>query len=483
MMTESVPKTTIPRMPQASSEDVIAVSAYENWQDSEWRGALNACYDGVGYDITLVRKHKAVEDENFLQKALGKNPDLYISHHLAHTLSAWAFRPDDKERLFLSYDGVGLNAINKLDCFLAGYIGESGFRLIDNPVPIPSSMPLGGLLGYNSAGKAMGLAGHMPKQNLSMDQVPRLMQAYLNNNWQPCYPHFHKPTDAEYQIVANFYRFVTGHIWQGVKENIEKFGNGNGVVISGGSTLALEINSKISDLAGSVVFAPPTDDSGQALGAAIFAYYHTTKKWPKIHTPSLNSLQDPLPAAGPQDLDDIAALIASNAVVGLVRGKSEAGPRALGFRSMLAVPHADNLKRVSQKIKKREFYRPLAPIVTARQFSELFEGPMGEYMQYRCFCKPLAKKLTPAVVHTDNSVRPQVVYPERDPWMHDLLVKVGKLTGVECLINTSLNAKNKPICNTYEDARRELRGTEVEIVSLPHEAWEMPITKNKLMFV
>lgn len=469
-----------PQMPQASSEDIIAVTAFENWLDPDWRNAMNSSYNSLGYDKRLVREHKSMQEENFLQKYLGKNPDLYISHHLAHTLSSWAFRPNDKERLFLSYDGVGPNALNELNCCLVGYINNNGFEIIEDAIPIPSTMALSGLLGYNSAGKAMGLAGYMPKQELTMEQIPRILNSYLNDRWNPCYPYFQKPNDKEYQIIANFYRFITNEMWVAIKKNIEKFGNGKGVVISGGSTLSLEVNSKIHEITGDVVFGPPTDDSGQALGAAMFAYYHHNKKWAKINTPSLNSLQDPLPEIGPQDARDIAKLISSNKVVGLLRQKSEAGPRALGFRSILALPLEENLKRVSQKIKKREFYRPLAPVVTERQFKDLFDGPMGEYMQYRCHCTNKAKENTPAIVHKDNTARPQVVFENKDPWLHSLLVEIGKITGYECLINTSLNAKDKPICNTYEDAKKELRSNDIELISIPFPSWEI---KKKLKFI
>ena len=471
---------SFPNIPQASSDDVIAITSMENWFDPKWRDAMNVSPETIGYDKRIAIKYKPLQEENFIQKWLGKNPDFYVGHHIAHTLSAWAFRKDDKERLFLSYDGVGLDATNKLDCCLVGYIGNNTLRIIDDKTQIPSTISMGGILGYNSAGKAMGLAGHMPKQDFTLEQLPAILNAHLNDKWYPCFPYFDKPKESDYQIIANFYRYTTNNIWLAVKANIEKFGNGNGVVISGGSTLALEVNSKIHEMTNDVVFGPPTDDSGQALGAAMLAYYHHNKKWPVIKTASLNCLQDPLPAIGPQDPIEIAKLIASNKVVGLLRENSEAGPRALGFRSILALPLADNLKRVSQRIKKREFYRPLAPVVTERQFDELFKGPIGEYMQYRCDCTDIAKKSTPAIVHKDNTSRPQVVFKEKDPWLHSLLEEIGKLTGYECLINTSLNSKDKPICNTYEDAKKELRHADIELVSIACPAWEI---KKKLRFV
>lgn len=102
-------------------------------------------------------------------------------------------------------------------------------------------------------------------------------------------------------------------------------------------------------------------------------------------------------------------------------------------------------------------------------------------MQYRVFCTDEARELIPAVVHRDNTARPQVVYRDRDPWLHDLLTEYGRLTGVECLVNTSLNVKGRPIVNTYEDAVNEFRNRDIRLVSLPHEAWSLPDPKAKYL--
>jgi carbamoyltransferase len=261
--------------------------------------------------------------------------------------------------------------------------------------------------------------------------------------------------------------------WESIEKNINEFiGNKNtGIVIGGGTCLALELNTKINSKVKDVVFGPPINDSGLALGAAAFGYFMDTGKWPNpIKSPSMMHLQEPLPEVGPQDPKEIAAVIAKDRVVGLLRGKAECGPRALGFRSILAnACKYENLKRVSEDLKGREYFRPLAPIVTAESFDRYFVGPKGEYMQYKCECTEEAQKELPAIVHKDNSARPQVVYKENDPWLHSLLVEYGKLTGHECMINTSLNGKGKPICNTYQDAIDDFEGKDIKIVSITYK--------------
>ena len=471
-------------MPMPEKGDLIVTCAGpDNYFDARWRASDNISQEDSGYDMSLVRHYKPQGSKNIFEKYVARDPDIEIHHHLAHAFAAWCFRKDDRDKLFLCYDGCGKDALQRLTSYLVGRIGMGGFSKIEDATPIPSSIPIVGLLGKDSAGKAMGMAGYMPKRDWSADRTMELIQYSLNERFEASYPYVGASgqegvTEDMMQFVADYYRFYTGEIWKAVKDNIERFHNGNGVVIGGGTTLALEINSKIHAMTGDVTFAPPTDDSGLALGCAAFALWHSCRRWPRIATPSLNELQDPLPAVGPQTTLEIARLIADDHVVGLLRGKGEAGPRALGFRSLLALPKAENLKRVSQDIKGREFYRPLAPMVTAEHFDQCFVGPKGEYMQYLVECTEKAQKLLPAVVHRDNTARPQVVYKDKDPWLHELLTHVGEMTGSECVINTSLNRRRKPICNTYLDAERDMQGKGVTLVSLPHDRWSMKERKQ-----
>ena len=466
-------------LPMPEPDDVIVTCAGpENVFDSRWRAAENICFDYSGYDMELVRMYKSQGSKNVFEKYLGRDPDWELHHHLAHALTAWCYRKNELEKLFLCYDGAGKDAFHHMKCYLVGKIGPNGFSQIPDATPIPSSVPVVGLLGPDSAGKSMGMAGYMPKRNWTADHTMQLIKYSLNDRYEANFPYVGTSgqeglTEDKMQFVADFYRYYTNHIWNAVEDNIKKFDLGNGVVIGGGTTLGLEINTKIHQLTGDVTFAPPTDDSGLAIGCAAFGFFHHHKKWIKLDTPSLNELQEDLPALGPQTPEEIAKLIAEDHVVGLLRGKAEAGPRALGFRSLLASARLENLKRVSQDIKGREFYRPLAPIVTAESFDRFFVGPKGEYMQFLAECTEEAQKLLPAVVHKDNTARPQVIFKEKDPWLHRLLTAYGELSGVECMINTSLNKRKRAICNTLHDAQRDMQGKDVTLVSLPHERWKL----------
>jgi predicted NodU family carbamoyl transferase len=424
-------------------------------------------YPTPKYDPSLIRylksPHHLFPDSKF---------NLVVDHHLAHAVSSWLYRPDDKERLFLAYDGCGygIDPTQPNKASLVGVINKKGFYKIEDALPVPSSVPICTLLGHNSAGKAMGLAGylpHIPPIEWDAKNVMKLLNvSYDWNSIVPCYIEFKNPNSNDMEFIAGFYKFLIEQIWVNIKENIEKFGSNRGVVVGGGTALALELNTRIYNMTQDLVFGPPINDSGLALGAAALAYFHVYKKWPKINSAAINALQTPLPQIGAQEPQEIAKLIARGKIVALMRGKSEAGPRALGFRSIFASAKAENLKIVSEGIKGREFYRPLAPVVTSEAFDQYFIGPKGEYMQYRCICTDMAKQYLPAIVHRDFSSRPQVVYKEKDPWLHELLVEYGKLTGHECFINTSLNRAGKPICNSYEDAQEDMQGKDVTFVVL-----------------
>jgi predicted NodU family carbamoyl transferase len=469
-----------PNLPHLSEEDLVSVVAIEN-DAHKWPAAVNISKDNLGYDPCLARAYQSLKTDNIFKEELGRDPDLWLNHHLAHVFTAWCFRETDDPRMFMSYDAAGFDAESNLQCHLVGEMSSDGFSRHKDATPIPTSVYLSGLLGYHSAGKAMGLAGYMPKQEWTDDMTMKMLKRSITDLYEPVYPTVQRDeqTEDNMQFVANFYRWYTNQIWLALKDNIERFANGRGVIIGGGTSLALELNSKIHEMTGDVLFAPPTDDSGLALGAAAFAYYHRTGRWPQVSSASLNELQDPLPAVGPQEPEDVAKMIADDTVVGLLRGKSEAGPRALGFRSILASAKADNLKRVSEDIKGREHYRPLAPVVTSEQFDRFFTGPRGEYMQYMTHCTEEAQELLPAIVHKDNTARPQVVYKEKDPWLHRLLVAYGEITGVECMINTSLNKRKKPICNTYENARSDMRGKDIELVSIATDAWISELSPSR----
>ena len=374
---------------------------------------------------------------------------LCIDHHIAHACAAWCFRTDDSERTFLSYDGGGLDEHRVYHHSTKGIISADKLEVtaVDT---IPSSNPLGRPFGIFNVGKLMGLAGSRPNAKIFSDPDNLLELIGQGKRF----------TDHQLDLCAGYYRYHIEKIWEAVEQELVA---SQGVVIAGGATLALEINSRIHrKTLGDVVFGPSTDDSGIALGNAAYAYFKTTGQWPKrLLSASINrSMRTHTPSSS---LKQIAKLLSEGTICGIVRNDSEAGPRALGYRSLLASAETTEMKTlVSERIKGRESYRPLAPIVTDKEFDRLFVGPRGKFMQYSVNCTDECKEIVPAIVHTDNTSRPQVV-DASDPWLYDLLIEYGKLTGTECLINTSLNTDGRPIANDLVDAQYDFRQYPVQI--------------------
>lgn len=74
----------------------------------------------------------------------------------------------------------------------------------------------------------------------------------------------------------------------------------------------------------------------------------------------LDAYHLPYTEYGPDIPDALARHPADGAVAGWFQGRMEAGPRALGNRSILADPRSVDVRdRINQTIKHREPWRPL----------------------------------------------------------------------------------------------------------------------------
>jgi carbamoyltransferase len=148
----------------------------------------------------------------------------------------------------------------------------------------------------------------------------------------------------------------------------------------------------------------------------------------------------------------LAGLLADGMITGLFRGRVEAGPRALGNRSILASPLDPGVVgRLNATVKFREPFRPFAPVVPADRAGEFFTlGQQAPFMSIASGVTSLARQRIPAIVHVNGTARVQTVTPAQNPFLHEVLEAFGRLTGVPVLINTSLNVKGKPICGTPE---------------------------------
>ncbi len=212
---------------------------------------------------------------------------------------------------------------------------------------------------------------------------------------------------------------------------------------------------------------PAPGDSGTAIGAALDVYLSGTGAIPGEVTgrcylgPSY--LDVPLPprpdeglaASRPeQPARFVARQLAEGSIVGLFQGGVEAGPRALGNRSILASPLSRGVvDRLNTVVKFREEFRPFAPVVLAEVASQYFTlGQPAPFMSFASGVTDLARSKIGAVVHANDTARVQTVTSEQNPFLAAVLTAFAGLTGVPVLINTSLNVKGKPICGTPDMA-------------------------------
>lgn len=214
------------------------------------------------------------------------------------------------------------------------------------------------------------------------------------------------------------------------------------LVLGGGCALNCVANSiahKYYD--GNVWIIPNPGDAGNSLGA-ILAERKDFIEWTGPY------LGHNIEGAYP--VDSVINELHLNGIVGLANGRAEYGPRALGNRSLIADPRGDDVKDKVNKVKRRQEFRPFAPMILETYAEDYFDGPVGPYMQFVSTCK--RPDLFPAIVHLDNTSRVQTVNQQQHPGLHRLLTKWFKATGCPMLLNTSLNIKGKPMVDTAEDA-------------------------------
>jgi hypothetical protein len=153
-------------------------------------------------------------------------------------------------------------------------------------------------------------------------------------------------------------------------------------------------------------------------------------------------------------IDQAAELLAQGKVLGWFQEGSEFGPRALGNRSILALPTEATLKDfINSKIKFREDFRPFAPSVLAEDATQYFDlAADSPYMILVASAKAEWRDRIPAVVHVNGTARVQTVHKSITPRYHRLLEEVKRRTDLSVLLNTSLNRRGTPIVETPEEA-------------------------------
>ena len=326
--------------------------------------------------------------------------------------------------------------------------------------------------GYNpidGAGKIMGLA------------------QYKNHKEKLQYPHNTQEWKERVNDAYDLQQETQSHILNLIKKYTEETVIKN-VVISGGYGLNCVANyhylKNLKDI--NLYIDPVCFDAGISIGTV---YYHSLEPIQPLQNVYIGHQEETYDLKNLQiqkvSYEDIVNLIVQKNIVALFQGKSEAGQRSLGNRSLLFDPRVMNGKDIVNQIKKRENFRPFAGSILQEETNNWFnmlslkESP---YMQYAMDAYENAIEQAPAIIHADNTCRIQTVTEEQNPHFYNLISCFFEKTGVPILLNTSFNLGGEPLVETFNHAVHTLKNSMIEYLYLPEIETLVTIKNKKLMY-
>lgn len=491
---------------EMSEVDTIAF----NW--NPYKSFLNELIKFILVPITFYKVYKYIKPpKNFrsinASFKLRKTIDRYfpnqfkgkidwVDHHLAHAASCYYLSPFCLQNA----DMIVADAYGD-DCSVSVFSAKDHkFQLLWK-VPIYHSLGILYLnfthfLGFSDyeEGKTMALASF--GKNTYKDLFQRIIKfkpngryiisnpkkylalwSYMNNNLED---ELGKKRERDepleqrhFDIAFSMQKRIKEAVLHMVRYVATISGNKN-LALSGGIFLNCDINREITLYSEyDRIFVPPfASDTGGAIGAGLYAAFQSFEKIPenkKIFSPYLGpeykneeilttikkypvtykKLEHPWEKA--------AEYLKDNKIIGWFQGRMEAGPRALGNRSILANPFSREIRdRLNLKVKGREYFRPFGPISTVSAALKYFDlrSPIPEltyYMLLTVDVRPEYRNKLPGITHVDGTARIQVVKEDFNEDIYRLLVEFEKLTDYAVLINTSFN-RHEPIVCSPDDA-------------------------------
>lgn len=339
-------------------------------------------------------------------------------------------------------------------------------------------------LNENAAGKLMGLAAY--GTNKLVPQFKERFLVPLQGTWigaytiKNCWPDYFAPPFISESIswqeehakdIAYAIQAITEEAGMSIIKKLSVISNCKNLSIAGGVALNGYLNTAIakSGLYQNLHIPPSVHDGGICIGAALFVYHHLLenkllfqkqdlaflgRQFNKQDTEKclINSMYHSYYEIDLEKAELKAAKeIVKGKIVAWCNGRSEHGPRALGNRSILGLPHAKDTKdRLNKIIKFREDFRPVAPVVLAEDAKEFFDMDWDSpYMMYIVKANPEIVSKIPSGLHIDNTARVQTVTTADS--LGRIVAHIKKLTGIGCVLNTSFNVRT-PIVDTPNHA-------------------------------
>jgi carbamoyltransferase len=333
--------------------------------------------------------------------------------------------------------------------------------------------------GMDDPGKVMGLAPY-GRPHMFGDEIFILKdgRVFVNYEWTN---KFDRPAEDYNDFKQNFqyYADIAWWVQREVERAIlyvvdkryemcpkENLAYAGGVALNAVANHLIKTKLRFKN----VYIQPAAGDNGLAIGCAFYGWSQVLRQKRPFHGGSTyfgrcygrdeierSLAQEGLPIKyeHQNDVVSVAAdLLASGMTIGWFEGQSEFGPRALGHRSILALPTNAAIKdHINSKVKFREDFRPFAPSVIAEDVSDYFEQHYDSpYMILISYVRDEWRERLPAVVHRDGTARVQTVHKNNSTRYHELHVALKKRTGISVLLNTSLNKRGTPIVETPAEA-------------------------------
>ena len=246
--------------------------------------------------------------------------------------------------------------------------------------------------------------------------------------------------------IATATQNITEKLIEAVIQRARALSPSKNLCYGGGVALNCSANRLLGNYYKNIWIMPNPSDAGSSLGAAALGYGGRVN-WTTAY------LGYDIPGAYP--VDATVKHLLTDKIVGVASGRAEFGPRALGNRSLLADPRGSEIKAKVNEIKRRQQFRPFAPVILEELADMYFDMPKGfetsRYMQTVARCRH--PDLFPAIIHKDGTSRVQTV-PKDGSGIRQLLEQWNKSTGCPMLLNTSLNIRGEPMVNDLGDARR-----------------------------
>ena len=420
---------------------------------------------------------------------------IWVDHHLAHAASSYYLSPFNREDAdVIVVDGHGEN------CSTSVFSMENGDFRLKWQAPVWDSLGIlyttfTNFLGFDmyQEGKTMALAsfgrdsyreefgkiiGLKPEGRYTLLNKKYLglwnfKEGGLGSEFGPKRQGSAPLEQRHFDIACSMQNSIKEAILHVIRHASAASGHRN-LCLSGGVFLNCDINREIlQDGSHESTFVPPfPSDSGGAAGAALYAAYvrcgETAQESPSFSPylgPSYGS-EEMLGAlrqgnSAYRELEhpgvEAARALKENKVIAWFQGRMESGPRALGNRSILANPGWSGIKdHLNATVKKREYFRPFAPIATREAALKYFElqEPLSELTRYMLVTTKVRseyREVLPGITHVDGTARIQVVTRDSNPEIHELLEEFGKLSGYAVLVNTSFNMQEPIVC-TPDDA-------------------------------